>query len=175
MNETTERQQIRMAGYMAAVAQILGGPDVDIDVFVDRVELIMGGSAVNLPILMAWGQKVRCTRRPVLLFSPTESPIVPLVSLVAYIDGRTHVVESCALWMGRNDERASLVPDNMRCGAFVFDNDLQLRHLGRAPARNLDAAGSGMARAYNRLLDLEIDMRAKSAALRLPSLHRLAA
>ena len=170
MDETAEQQKVRIAGYMAAVERLLGGPAAIGHAFRNNVELIVAGSAANFPTLLEWGSRTRRTGLPMLLFSPTSEPIVPLVSLIAYVDGRTHIIESCMLWMSTRADRALLIPDSFDMGAFSFDDELKLRHRPKAPARSFEAAMSGMRRAYNRLLDLEIEERPRSAALVPPVL-----
>ena len=170
MNETTEQRKIRMAGYMAAVERLLGGPAAVGHTFRNRVELMVGGTAANIPTLLEWGSRTRVTGLPMLLFSPTNEPTVPLVSLIAHVDGQTHIIESCMLWMGARDDRALLVPDSFDMGAFSFDDELKLRRLPKAPARTFKAALSGMRRAYDRLVDLEIEQHPGSAALVPPVL-----
>lgn len=170
MNDTVEQQKTRIAGYMAAVERLLGGTAAVGDAFRDKVELIVGGSAANFRTLLQWAERARRTGMPMLLFSPTDEPMVPLVSLVAHVDGRTHIIESCALWLGSRDDRAKLVPDTFDMGAFSFDDELNLRHLPKAPARSLEAGIPGMRRAYGRLVDLEIAQREHRATLRPPML-----
>ncbi|WP_242154022.1 hypothetical protein [Sphingomonas sp. BAUL-RG-20F-R05-02] len=175
MDETIEQQQRRVAGYMAAIAQTLSGRPGLLEAFIDNVELIVAGSAANVLTLLRWGERIRRSGVPILLFSPTHEPTVPQITLIAHTDGRTYIIESCMLWMGRDDDRARLVPANCELGAFVFGDDLTIRHRKRAPARSLYAAMSGMKRAYGRLLDLEIEQRSRCAELPLPSLLPIAA
>lgn len=175
MNETIEQQQRRVAGYMRAIARLLAGADVRHETFLDRVQLLVGGSAANLPTLLHWGDHVRRTGVPILLFSPGAEPRVPQVTLVSHIDGHTHTVENCMLWMAPGDNRAHLVPDGFNYGAFILDADLRFRRVGRAPARDFKRATPGMVRAYDRLLELEIEQRRSGSELPLPSLLRKAA
>ena len=170
MNEPPEQQKIRIAGYMAAVARLLSGAAGTDEAFRNKVELIVGGSAANLPTLLHWAERTRRTGLPMLLFSPTEQQAVPQVTLVAHVDGQTHIVESCMLWMGARDDRARLVPDGFDLGSFTLDDDLGLRRSPKAPARNFDAAVPGMRRAYGRLIELEMEQRESQAEPHLPVL-----
>lgn len=170
MIDNDQQQQLHIARYMTAVAQLLGGRTVDCDAFRNRVDLIVGGSAVGLSTLMHWGGHVRRTGRPILQFSPSDEPSVPNVSLVGKAAGRTHIIENCMLWLGENDERARLVPDNFSMGCFALGADLRLQHLRRAPAPDFDAALVGMQRAYGRLLELEMELAASGYEPALPSL-----
>lgn len=173
MSETAEQRQQRMAGYMTAVMHLLGGETVRHRAFNERVELIVGGSAANLPTLLHWGERVRRSGRPIMLFSPTGVPTVPLISLVAQVGKRTHTIESCMLWMGEHDDRARLVPDNFGMGAFVLGHSLRIRHAAASPARDFDDAMPGMERAYRRLVELEQAARNRGDAP-LPSLLKAA-
>jgi hypothetical protein len=101
-------------------------------------------------------------------------PTVPLIGLLAVVDGQTRIFENCVLWIGADGDRASLVPESFTLGAYRFDGELRLRHLSKAPARSSDAAGSGMVRAYRRLIKLEVEQFERGDTFRLPELAKAA-
>lgn len=175
MNKTDEQHRRRVAGYMAAVARLLSGGPGRRQEFMDRVQLLVGGSAPNFPTLMHWGDWVERHGRPILHFSPTDDPAVPNITLVAHVGGQTHTIENCMLWMGQSDDRARLVPDSFNYGSFVLGDDLRLRRTARVPARDFKHALPGMKRAYERLIDLEIEQRGCGEELPLPERLREAA
>jgi hypothetical protein len=169
MTETMEQQQRRVGRFMTAVARTLAGDGSTLEDFTDRAELVVGGSLVDAPTLMQWAARTERSGRPIILFSPSGADTVPHVTLVARVDGQTHIVENCMLWMGKNDGRARLVPDNFQLGTFVFKDNLELLHLRRPPARNIDAAMPGMTRAYARLFETEVAIRKSGENTPMPS------
>lgn len=168
MDDMTQQQKV-IANYMAAVAQLLTGSAKRFQEFNDKVQLICGGGPVHALNLLKWGDHVRATGRPILYFHATaEAPTVPQIALVSCIDGHLRVIENCMLTLGKNDRRARLVPDGFNLGAYVLGNDLTLRFLKRAPAKDYESAGDDMVRAYQRLIDLEAEQWEKGVIHPLP-------
>lgn len=156
MEDTSQQEGFRAAAYMAAIARTLSNADVDLEAFIDRVELIVSGSTVNLITLLHWAAHVRATGLPILLFSPHDASGMPQIALVADVDGRTNVVENRLLWMVGESNRVHLIPDNFEMGAFVLEDDLRFRRVEHAPERNFEHAVSGIKRAYARLEAFDI-------------------
>ena len=95
-----------------------------------------------------------------------DMPQLPQIGLVAHGGDQVYFIESCMLWMSPKEDRASLIPDSFEMGAFRFDDQLQLHHTPKAPARSFKAAEAAMARAYRKLhsIALEIEQHGAEAS-----------
>ncbi|MCP3732694.1 hypothetical protein M9978_19940 [Sphingomonas sp. MG17] len=175
MIEELQRQQEAVAQYMGAFAQLLSGQPGRHDEFIDKVDLLIAGSEPNALRLMQFTNRVRTTQRPVIwIHFMHEEPNVPQIGLVAAAGGQVHIMENCMLWLSKRDSRARLVPDSFKLGAYQFDDELRLRRLQKAPARNFKAARPAMIRAYDRLLEIQAEQRQRGDEFRLPELARAA-
>lgn len=159
------------ANYMGAIAHALGGRPGRHREFIDKVEVLLSGSEPDALQLMQFSEQVRSSGRPVIwIHHMADAPTVPLIGLVASDDGQIKIVENCMLWMPAGQGRVQLVPDNFTMGAFRFDDELRLRHIGKAPAKTFEAAMPGMKRAYERVLRIEAQQRERGDAFDLPVL-----
>ncbi len=170
-----DENQKLAANYMGAVAHLLGGrPGCHAD-FIDKVELILSGSEPHAMQLMQFTDTVRRTGRPVIwIHHPEAWDGMPQIGLVAMAGGQTFTVENCMLWMRASDDRAHLIPDNFKMGAFRFDDDLHLRHVRKSPASSYGSAKTSLVRAYSRLREIEHEQRLRGDAFPLPQLARAA-
>ena len=110
---TEIEQQKRIANYLAAFAHLLGGQPARFTEFRDKVDIMVSGSAPHAHGLMQFSCRAQATGRPLLwIHQPAESPQVPQIGLVTQVDGGTHFIESCMLWLGSEDDRAILIPDS---------------------------------------------------------------
>lgn len=173
MTKFTDQQLA--ANYMGAFAHCLGGRPGCHEEFIDKVELILSGNEPHAMQLLQFTGSVRQTGRPVIWIHHMEAaPGVPLIGLVARAADQVFTIENCMLWSTPNGRITQLVPDNFKMGAFVFDDELKLNHLPKAPARNLNAAHSGIVRAYRRLRQLEVDQLERGDVFSLPQFARAA-
>lgn len=173
MTKLTDQQ--RAANYMGAIAHLLGGRPGAAAAFIERVELILSGDEPDALQLMQFRQRSLVSGRPVLwVHVAQENPTVPSIGLVVPVDDQVRIFENCMLWIGAEGGRARLVPDSFDWGAYRFDDELRLRHVAKAPAKSFDAAKAGMARAYRRLLKLEVEQIERGGELPLPELARAA-
>lgn len=167
-------QQIA-ANYMGAVAHLLGGRTGRHQEFIDKVELILSGSEPNAMQLMMFREAVRRTGRPVIWICHSEAaPHVPSIGLVAMVGNQAFTIENCMLWMSAKGDRACLIPDNFKLGAFKFDDELRLRHLAKPPARHHESATASMSRAYLRLREIELEQKIRGDVFELPQLAQAA-
>ncbi len=158
------------ANYMGAIAHALGGRAGRQREFIDKVEVILSGSEPHALRLMQFPDRVRSSGRPVMwIHHMADVPTVPLIGLVAPDDGQIKIFENCMLWMPAGHGRIQLVPDSFTMGAFRFDDELRLRHIGKAPASSFEDATPGMKRAYERLLRIEVQQRERGDAFELPT------
>ncbi len=163
------------ANYMGAVAHLLGGQPGRHQEFIQKVELILSGNEPHAMQLMMFAEAVRRTGRPLIWICHSEdAPHVPSIGLVAMAGDQVFTIENCMLWMSANGDRACLIPDNFKFGAFKFDDDLRLRHMKKAPARNHKSATAAMSRAYVRLREIETEQRERGDAFSLPELAKAA-
>ena len=124
----TEKQK-RIANYLAGFAHILGGKPGRFTEFRSKVDIMLGGCAPHALALMQFSAQVQATGRPLLwVHQSPECPQIPQIGLVAQVDGGTHFIENCMLWLGREDDRALLVPDGFNLGAYRLDDALDLGH-----------------------------------------------
>lgn len=124
---------------------------------------------------MQFANHVRRTRRPLLWVGLAQDRVnVPAIGLVAMVGKKLQVLEHCILWMSETSDRALLVPDNFRFGAFRFDRNFNLRFLPKAPSRSFEAAESAMSRAYVRLRKIEAEQLMHGDVFDLPQLARAA-
>lgn len=172
MSSFTDQQ--RVANFMAALATLLCGKPGRHAEFIQKVELIVSGVEPNALQLMQVAPTLRATGHPLVWVHPTDNPNVPRVGLAALCGGQSFLIESCMLWMGPGDDRASLVPDAFTLGSFRFKNDLKPRYSRRAPAASFEEATAGMVRAYDRLLELQMKQRERGDFFELPVLRKAA-
>ena len=171
---SVNNQQIA-ANYMGAVAHLFGGRPGRHQEFIQKVELILSGSEPHAMQLMTFGQTVRRTGRPVIWICHSEdAPHVPSIGLVAMVGDQAFTIENCMLWMSATGDRALLIPDNFKFGAFKFDDDLRLRHMPKAPAKNYKSATASISRAYIRLREIEAEQRERGDIFSLPELAKAA-
>ena len=158
------------ANYMGAIAHALGGRPGRQREFIGKVEVLLSGPEPDVLQLMQFSEQVRSSGRPVIwIHHMADVPTVPLIGLVVPDDGQIKIVENCMLWMPAGQGRIQLVPDSFTMGAFRFDDELRLRHIGKAPAKTFEAATPGMKRAYERLLRIEVQQRERGDAFELPT------
>lgn len=173
MIKFTEQQ--RVANYMGAFAHLLSGRAGRHAEFIDKVEIIVSGAEPHALQLMQFTAGCRLTGRPTLWIRPNpEIPNVPEIGLVANVDGQARIYENCMLWLRSDGDRAMLVPDNFRFGAYRFDDNLQLKFIAKAPARSFKRAEPGMIHAYDRLADLEHKQLERGDIFALPQLAKAA-
>lgn len=166
---TDIEQQKRVANYLAALAHLLGGQPGRFAEFRNKVNLMMGGSAPNAFALMQFSDQIQATGNPLLwIHQPAESPQIPQIGLVAQVNGGTHFVENCMLYLASEDDRAILVPDGFNLGAYRFDDTLNLQRITEAPASTFEAANDDMIRAYNRLIAIEAEQWERGDIFDLP-------
>lgn len=164
-----------VANYTGALAHLLGGRTGRQKAFVQNVSPIISGTEPSGEVLMHFANHVRRTRRPVLWVGLVQDKVnVPAIGLVAMVDKKLQIVEHCMLWMSETGDRALLVPDNFRFGAFRFDRNFNLRFLPRAPSRSFEAAEVSMSRAYVRLREIEADQLMRGDVFDLPQLAKAA-
>ena len=165
----------RVANYLAAFAHVLGGRPGEFNEFRSRAELVHGGKPANLFGLMQLAERVKKSGRPLLwIYQSEDAPEVPQIGLVAEIAGQFRFFENAVLWLGENDDRATLVPDSFKMGGYRFDDKYRLRHVRRMPARNLEAAKDGMVRACNRLAMIQQEQWDRGDVFELPQFARAA-
>ena len=173
MTQFTDQQ--RAANYMGAIAHLLGGRPGRHQEFIDKVELILSGSEPHALQLMQFAAPCRATGRPTLWVHVSQDvPTVPQIGLVVNVDGQSRIFENCMLWSDGAGGRAPLVPDSFTYGAYRFDDELRLRHVPKAPARDFKAAEAGMARAYRRLQTLQFEQFKSGATFKLPEYAKAA-
>lgn len=173
MNDVNQLQIA--ANYMGAVAHLLGGKPGRYAEFIAKVELLLSANAPHARQLMQFTTSVQQTGRPVIwIHHSAGMPHQPQIGLVAICDGRTYFIENCMLWQSSRNSRAVLVPDSFSLGAFRFDDDLQLRHASKAPARSFAAAERRMVNTYSRLLEIEREQRVAGEMFTLPQLAKAA-
>jgi hypothetical protein len=171
---TVNDQQIA-ANYMGAVAHLLGGRPGRDQEFIQKVELILSGSEPHTMQLMMFAKTVQRTGRPVVwICHSAEAPHVPSIGLVAMAGDQAFTIENCMLWMSATSDRACLIPDNFKFGAFKFDDELRLRHMRKAPAQNHKSSAASMSRAYIRLREIEAAQRERGEVFSLPELAKAA-
>ena len=164
-----------VANYTGALAHLLGGCPGCQRAFIQNVSPIISGTEPSGEMLMQFANHVRRTRRPVLWVGLAQDRVnVPAIGLVAMVGKNLQIVEHCMLWMSETGDRALLVPDNFRCGAFLFDRNFNLRFLPKVPSRSFEAAASAMSRAYVRLREIEADQLMRGEVFDLPQLARAA-
>lgn len=171
---TTVTDQQCVANFMGALSHLLCGKPGRQTEFNRHAEVIVSGLEPHAMQLMQVAPMLRRTGIPLIWIHPTENPHLPRIGLAALCGGRSFFVENCMLWMGPGDDRASLVPDSFGLGSFRLKNDLKLRYSQRAPAKTFEGGMPGMARAYERLLDLQIQQRERSETFELPELRQAA-
>lgn len=169
-----DNQQIA-ANYMGAVAHLLSGRPGRDQEFIQKVQVILSGSEPHAIQLMSFAQTVRRTGRPVIwICHSLDAPHVPSIGLVAMVGEQAFTIENCMLYMPAAGDRACLVPDNFKFGAFKFDDDLRLRHLPKAPSKNHKSATASMSRAYVRLREIEVEQWKRNEVFPLPELAKAA-
>ena len=172
---TSFTDQQRAANCMGSFAHLLSGSAGRHPEFIDKVDIILSGAEPHAWQLLQLAPRVSKTRRPLLWVHYTEDyPAMPQIGLVAMHGGQTYVIENCALWMAPSGDRARLVPDDFKMGSFLFDDELRLQRLKKAPAKDVERAAPGILRAYNRLLDLQIEQYERGEVFSLPELHKAA-
>lgn len=171
---TTVTDQQRVANFMGALSHLLCGKPGRQSEFNRRAEVIVSGLEPHAMQLMQVAPILRSTGVPLIWIHPTDNPHRPRIGLAALCGGQSFFVESCMLWMGPGDDRASLVPDSFGLGAFRFKNDLKLRYSQRAPAKTFEDGMSGMVRAYERLLDIQVRQAERGQTFELPELCQAA-
>ncbi|KZX52713.1 hypothetical protein A3711_07315 [Erythrobacter sp. HI00D59] len=170
----TEKQK-RIANYLAGFAHLLGGRPARFTEFRNKVDIMLGGSAPHALALMHFSAQVQATGRPLLwVHQSPECPQIPQIGLVAQVDGRIHFVENCMLWLGREADRALLVPDGFNLGAYRLDDGLDLHHIAEAPVSAFDAADQDMVRAYESLISIQADQWERGEVFDLPQLAKAA-
>lgn len=173
--EQHELKRKRAASYIAAYSQLLLGQAGRFDEFREKVDIMLGGPMPSIFALMQMTSQVRSSGRPVLwIHHSAEAPAIPNISMVVPIGDGTHVLENCMLYQGANDDRASLVPDSFKLGAYGFDDEVRLIHRPKSPARSFDAATAVMRRTYGRLYAIEAAQEERGETFALPTLARAA-
>jgi len=172
---TNYTDQQLAANYMGAIAHLLGGSPGRHQEFIKKVELILSGNEPHALQLMQFTGRIRATGRPMIWIHHTkEAPQMPLIGLVAQAGDQVYTIENCMLWSTPNGRTTHLIPDNFKMGAFEFDGELRLNHLPKAPARSIQAARTGIVRAYRRLLQLEQEQLGRGDVFVLPQLAKVA-
>lgn len=163
-------QQIA-ANYMAAFAHLLCGQPGRAKEFLQNAELILSGCKPPAIGLMSFEDRVGRTGRPVIWICQSKDvSSVPSIGLVAMADHQVVTIENCFLWLSATGDRAHLIPDSFELGAFKFDDDLRLRHMPNAPARDQQSAAADISRAYSRLCEIEAEQRSRGDVFPLPEL-----
>lgn len=172
---TEDQNQKIAANYMAAVAHLLGGRSGLHDEFIRKVELILSGSEPHALQLMQFSETVRRTGRPVIwIHHPEDWNNFPQIGLVALAGEQVFMIENCVPWMRASDDRAHLIPDCYKMGAFRFDDDLRLQYFRKSPASGFKSAIKSIARAHIRLREIETVQRERGDVFTLPQLAKAA-
>lgn len=172
---TDEEWRKIAANYMAAVAHLLCGRPGRHAEFISKVGLILGGSEPHALNILQFSETVRQTGRPVIwIHHPEGWNNVPQIGLVALAGDQVIMVEHCMPWMRAGDDRAHLIPDCFKFGAFRFDDDLRLHHIRKSPARGFKSAKTSVVRAYFRLREIEAEQRDRGDEFALPVLGKAA-
>ncbi len=162
-----QEQQNRVNSYFEAYARLLVGSSGRQREFLKNVPIIVSGAPPQAIHLLQFSKCVRASGNPVLwVHHSRDMPQLPQIGLVAHGGDQVYFIESCMLWMSPKEDRASLIPDSFEMGAFRFDDQLQLHHTPKAPARSFKAAEAAMARAYRKLhsIALEIEQHGAEAS-----------
>ncbi len=174
MNEGTAQQR-RIANYLAALAHLLTGKSGRFEEFIEKIELVVSGSPTNLHSLVQLGPWVRTTGRTLLWIHETQAnPLIPDIALATLRGNQFQCFENCMLWMGPNEDRASLVPDNNLYGSFQFGDDLTLRHDANAPDKSFGPALPAQKRAYDRLHSINAEQGRRGDKFPLPETTKVA-
>ena len=170
----TDNQQIA-ANYMAAVAHLFGGQPGRLEDFLKKVELVLCGSAPQEAQLAIFCESVRHTGRPVIwILDEQDDTNVPIIGIVVMVGDQPVIFADCMLVLSAKADRASIVTNVFKRGAFRFDDDLQLRYIPKATARSYRHSPAAFVRAYVRLSEIEITQRKRGDIFPLPQFAKAA-
>jgi hypothetical protein len=162
-------QQQRVANFLAALAHLLTGQPGRFNEFRERADMTLSGAPPRYENLAHFSSQFREPGRPLLWVHFSQgNPSVPEIGLVTDVGRRKHYVENCILYLPKGADRAILVPDGFKMGAYRFDNALNLRHRQNAPKRTFEAAREDVIRAYLRLSSIQAEQWERGDVFDLP-------
>lgn len=163
MNDRAKQEHV--ANLIAALAHLLTGKAENFDAFVSKTEVCVSGQPPVLGQMLSMMPSVEANQRPLFWVHPRTDVIGNLQ--VGLVSPRL-VVENCVLWMAEQDDRATLVPDGFRFGAFKFDDKLVLNYVEEAPMATFDEFVPGIGLAYGKFAEIALDQRDRGERFPLP-------
>lgn len=162
-------QQQRVANFLAALAHLLTGKSGRFKEFREHADMTLAGASPCYRNLAYFSSQFRKPGRPLLwVHFSQENPSVPEIGLVTDVGSQKHYVENCILYLPKNADRAFLVPDGFKMGAYRFDNALNLRYRQNAPRQTFEAAREDVIRAYQRLSSVQAEQWDRGDVFDLP-------